>query len=59
VLLNLGRVDRRDHDGLRRLVGSINRYLGEGDGGGDALTGLPQFVGILEGGRGRFRWSAA
>ena len=31
VLLNLGREDRLDADGLRRLVGSINRYLGEGD----------------------------
>jgi len=29
VLLNLGREDRLDGDGLRRLVGSINRYLGE------------------------------
>ena len=38
VLLNLGREDRLDHDGLRRLVGSINRYLGEGDGGTDALS---------------------
>ena len=31
VLLNLGREDRLDPDGLRRLVGSINRYLGEAD----------------------------
>jgi transposase len=31
VLLNLGREDRLDPDGLRRLVGSINRYLGEPD----------------------------
>ena len=31
VLLNLGREDRLDLDGLRRLVGSINRYL---DGAG-------------------------
>lgn len=45
VLLNLGREDRLDADGLKRLVGSINRYLGEADGGddvvevaGDALT---------------------
>ena len=46
VLLNLGREDRLDADGLRRLVGSINRYLGEADAGsddvvevgGDALT---------------------
>jgi Transposase DDE domain len=46
VLLNLGREDRLDAEGLRRLVGSINRYLGEPDAGsgdaaefgGDALT---------------------
>ena len=29
VLLNLGREDRMDPEGLRRLVSSINRYLGE------------------------------
>jgi hypothetical protein len=29
VLLNPGREDRLDPDGLRRLVASINRYLGE------------------------------
>ena len=48
VLVNLGREDRLDPDGLRRLVASINRYLGDTDddtvaGGvsvevGDALT---------------------
>jgi transposase len=46
VLVNLGREDRLDAEGLRRLVGSINRYLGESDAGagdvaemaGDALT---------------------
>lgn len=47
VLVNLGREDRLDREGLRRLVASINRYLGdvdEHDGGdvcvevGDALT---------------------
>src|SRR5918996_636408 len=40
VLLNLGREDQLDPDGLRRLVGSINRYLGEPDtdAGTDALT---------------------
>lgn len=38
VLLNLGREDRLDHDGLRRLVRSINRYLGDEDGGSDALS---------------------
>jgi Transposase DDE domain len=35
VLLPLGREDRLDVAGLRRLVGSINRYLGE-DVGSDA-----------------------
>jgi hypothetical protein len=35
VLLPLGREDRLDAAGLRRLVGSINRYLGE-DAGSDA-----------------------
>jgi hypothetical protein len=35
VLLNLGREDRLDPDGLRRLVASINRYLGEPAAGGD------------------------
>src|SRR5689334_7568559 len=34
VLLNLGREDRLDPDGLRRLVRSINRNLGEPDTGG-------------------------
>ncbi len=48
VLLNLGRQDRLDPDGLRRLVASINRYLGGRNGdaagadvrelAGDALT---------------------
>ncbi len=45
VLFNLGREDRLDSNGLRRLVGSINRYLGDSDAGadvteiaGDALT---------------------
>jgi transposase len=31
VLLNLGREDQLDRDGLRRLVASINRHLGEPD----------------------------
>ena len=45
VLLNLGRQDKLDPDGLRRLVASINRYLGDSDAAegvreavGDALT---------------------
>src|SRR3954466_7600774 len=37
VLLALGREDRLDGEALRRLVGSINRYLGE-DAGSDADT---------------------
>jgi hypothetical protein len=36
VLLNLGREDRLDPDGLRRLVRSINRYLGDSGDAGDA-----------------------
>ena len=36
VLLNLGREDALDRDGLSRLVASINRYLGE-----PASAGLP------------------
>ena len=39
VLLNLGREDRLDPDGLRRLVRSINRYLGEPDTDGTDATG--------------------
>jgi hypothetical protein len=31
VLVNLGREDRLDREGLARLVASINRYLGEAD----------------------------
>ena len=43
VLLNLGREDQLDRDGLRRLVASINRYLGEPD------TGPPADAGQLAG----------
>jgi hypothetical protein len=38
VLVNLGREDRLDVDGLRRLARSINRYLGE-EGGADGPAG--------------------
>jgi hypothetical protein len=31
VLMNLGRVDRLDVDGLRRLAASINKHFGDGD----------------------------
>ena len=47
VLLNLGREDRLDPDGLRRLVRSINRYLGEPDNSGTdaaAATGTDAAV---------------
>src|SRR5690242_9323717 len=50
VLLNLGREDRLDPDGLRRLVRSINRYLGEPDTGGTdapAATGADTALPIL------------
>jgi transposase len=42
VLANLGREDQLDRDGLRRLVASINRYLGVPD---TAATDSTQFVG--------------
>lgn len=42
VLLNLGREDELDLDGLRRLAGSITRFT-DGDGGGDPLPGAPEF----------------
>ena len=50
VLLNLGREDRLEGDGLRRLVRSINRYLGEPDTDGTdtpAVTGTGAAAGGL------------
>lgn len=44
VLLNLGREDGLDRDGLVRLVASINRYLGE-----PAPTAVPADVAVLAG----------
>jgi len=38
VLVNLGREDRLDVDGLRRLARSINRYLGEDTASGAAVS---------------------
>src|SRR5947199_3372546 len=35
VLMNLGRVEQVDVDGLRRLAASINRHFGDGDEWGD------------------------
>src|SRR5215207_2416605 len=40
VLLNLGREDQLDIDGLRRLAASITRFT-DGDGGGMPLPGAP------------------
>jgi len=48
VLLNLGREDRLDGDGLRRLVGSINRYLGETDGDDDAVELAGDALTVIE-----------
>jgi transposase len=50
VLLNLGREDRLDPDGLRRLVRSINRYLGEPDA--DIGTDAPAATGTDTAGEG-------
>jgi hypothetical protein len=46
VLVNLGREDRLDVDALRRLVASINRYLG--DDAADVAAPLGVEVGPLE-----------
>jgi hypothetical protein len=40
VLLNLGREDQLNIDGLRRLAASITRFT-DGDGGGQPLPGTP------------------
>lgn len=40
VLLNLGREDQLDMDGLRRLAASITRFT-DGDGGAGVLPGAP------------------
>jgi len=40
VLLNLGRDDQLDIEGLRRLAASITRFT-DGDGGGQPLPGAP------------------
>jgi Transposase DDE domain len=49
VLMNLGRVDRLDVDGLRRLAASINRHFGEVDALGDgAEAGLAAGAAPLE-----------
>ena len=51
VLLNLGREDRLDPDGLRRLVRSINRYLGEPDTDGTDAAAATGTDGAAEGPR--------
>jgi len=49
VLMNLGRVDRLDVDGLRRLAASINKHFGESDLLGDgAEAGLVASAAPLE-----------
>jgi transposase len=49
VLMNLGRVDRVDVDGLRRLAASINKHFGEVDALGDAAeAGLTAGAAPLE-----------
>jgi transposase len=50
VLMNLGRVDRVDVEGLRRLAASINRHFGDGDGDGQGggEAGLAAGGGPLE-----------
>ena len=40
MLVNLGREDELDRDGLRRLVASINRYLGDPDAPAPEVTAL-------------------
>lgn len=45
VLVNLGREDRLDRDGLRRLVASINRYLGDTDDNDTAAGGVSVEIG--------------
>src|SRR5213079_826050 len=49
VLMNLGRVDQIDVEGLRRLAASIDKHFGDGDGLSDAVeTGLAAGVAALE-----------
>ncbi|HET6953488.1 MAG TPA: IS1634 family transposase, partial [Acidimicrobiales bacterium] len=49
VLVNLGREDGVDVDGLRRLVRSINRYLGEPDAGaGDVVEVAGEGLSVVE-----------
>jgi hypothetical protein len=49
VLMNLGRVDRVDVDGLRRLAASINKHFGAADGLGDGVeAGLAAGAAPLE-----------
>src|SRR3954465_12844053 len=47
VLLNLGREDQLDIDGLRRLAASITRFT-DGDGGAQPLPGAPGEFEITE-----------
>src|ERR687898_1908405 len=50
VLMNLGRVDRLDVDGLLRLAASIRKHFGDGGGLGDgAEAGLAAGAAPMEG----------
>lgn len=46
VLVNLGREEHLDAEGLRRLVGSIRRWLGDGDGGGPVTAQAPRVLDV-------------
>src|SRR2546421_697435 len=49
VLMNLGRADQVDGDGLRRLAASINRHFGDGEGPGAGVeAGLAAGAAPLE-----------
>ena len=48
TLISLGREDRLDVDGLRRLVGSISRYLGQADPADGQQSGLSDGLGVTD-----------
>lgn len=48
VLVNLGREDRLDADGLRRLVASINRYLGDDTAAGADAAVVGDGLSVIE-----------
>ena len=48
VLLNLGRQDKLDPDGLRRLVASIIRYLGDSDAAEDVREAVGDALSVTD-----------